>query len=240
VSFEALVRWTHPKLGIIPPDRFITMAEENGLIVPLGSFVMEQACQMLRRLRSLPGGANLSMNVNISRRQVVEPDFAPALQALIEEQSIPPSCLRLEITESIVMTSEDSIAASLEALKALGTQIYMDDFGTGLSSLGLLRKLPLDGIKIDRCFIETADSDRESIAILHAIINLGHNLGMSVTAEGIEKPEQVATILAMECDLVQGYLFGRPAPPEEAEKLLDKMWGEFIPNATEQWTAATP
>ncbi len=227
VSFEALVRWSHPTLGLIPPDKFIAMAEENGLIVPLGWFVMEQACQTLVRLRNMPGGSNVSMNINVSRRQIMEPEFIAALLALIEKLALPPSALRLEITESLVMAAEESIAESLATLKNSGVQIYMDDFGTGLSSLGLLRTLPLDGIKVDRCFIETANSDRESIAILHAIVDLGHNLGMSVTAEGIEKSEQVATILALECDMAQGYLLGRPVPLQEAEKLIGQKWLEF-------------
>lgn len=237
-SFEALVRWQHSEFGLIPPDQFITMAEDNGLIVPLGWYVLEQACHTLVRFQSLPGGQNLAMNVNVSRRQLMEPGFIPALQSLIENLELSPESLRLEITESLVMAAEDSIVESLGIMKAMGVQIYMDDFGTGLSSLGLLRRLPLDGIKVDRCFIEAANGDRESIAILQAIVSLGHNLGMSVTAEGIENPEQVATILALECDLVQGYLFGRPVPIEDAEKLLGKTWHEITPRFREQLSPA--
>ncbi|MCB9851084.1 MAG: EAL domain-containing protein [Phycisphaerales bacterium] len=231
LSFEALARWQHPELGPVSPGEFIPIAEETGRIVEVGAFVMEQACDVLKRLRNGPGGENLSMNVNVSRRQLSEPDFIPKLSELLNRLRIPPRCLRVEITESLVMAAPDSIAKSLNDLSAMGVRIHMDDFGTGLSSLSLLRDLPLDGIKIDRSFIDTATGNREAIAVLYAIISLGRDLCMTVTAEGIEDKDQLAMVLALECDLVQGYLFGQPEPINDIEELLNRDYSGHLRSA---------
>ncbi|NOX57586.1 MAG: EAL domain-containing protein [Planctomycetes bacterium] len=230
VSFEALARWNHPTRGAISPAEFVPIAEETGLIMSIGNGILVEACSLLEKLSRSPDGETVSMNVNLSRRQLFDPAFLPSLDVLLQSLSVPAERLRLEITESAVMDRPHMMKDALASLKALGVQLHMDDFGTGMSSLSLLRTLPLDGIKIDRSFIVAADNDRESIAILNTIISLGRNLNMSVTAEGIEKTEQLATVLALECDLVQGYLFGKPAPKEDAEAILGRTFdgiGQF-------------
>lgn len=218
VSFEALARWHHPILGPIAPDEFIPIAEETGLVVPLAHTLLCRAIDLLERLSVLPGGETIRMNVNVSRRQLADAAFIPMLESLLRGLSLAPSRLCLEITESMVMTSK-SIRDSLFEIKSLGVQLHLDDFGTGLSSLSLLRTLPFDGIKVDRSFIETAE-DREAIAILHAIITLGRNLRKVTTAEGIETTTHMATVQALGCDLAQGFLLGRPVNAAGAAALL--------------------
>lgn len=218
-SFEALARWRHPLLGPIPPDEFIPLAEETGLVVPLAHTLLCRAVDLLERLGRQAGGEHVRMNVNVSRRQLADPTFLPTLTSLVRSLAVPPERLSIEVTESVVTTSPDSIRASLVAIKALGVQIHLDDFGTGLSSLSLLRTLPLDGIKVDRSFIDAAQ-DREAIAILHAIITLGRNLRKITTAEGLETMTHMATVLALECDMAQGFLLGRPVDAARAADLL--------------------
>lgn len=219
VSFEALARWHHPVFGAVSPEEFIPIAEETGLVVPLAHTLLCRAIDLLERLNTLPGGERIRMNVNVSRRQLSDASFLPTVQSLVNELSVAPARLCLEITESMVMSAPGGIRDSLLALKALGVQLHIDDFGTGLSSLSLLRTLPLDGIKVDRSFIEAAE-DREAIAILHAIITLGRNLRKVTTAEGLETTTHMATVLALECDLAQGFLLGRPVGAEGAAVLL--------------------
>jgi diguanylate cyclase (GGDEF)-like protein len=219
VSFEALARWQHPELGAIGPDEFIPIAEENGLVVPLAYTLLGRAIDVLERLSRLPGGEAVRMNVNVSRRQLSDPTFLPTLATLVGNLSVAPGRLCLEITESAVTTAPADIRDALHEIKALGLQLHLDDFGTGLSSLSLLRTLPLDGIKVDRSFIEAAGS-REAIAILHAIITLGRNLRKVTTAEGLETTTHMATVLALECDLAQGFLLGRPVDATDAAAVL--------------------
>ena len=219
VSFEALARWQHPELGPIGPDEFIPIAEENGLVVPLAYTLLGRAIEVLERLSRLPGGELVRMNVNVSRRQLADPTFLPALASLVGDLSVAPGRLCLEITESAVIGAPDNLRDALRDIKDLGPQLHLDDFGTGLSSLSLLRTLPLDGFKVDRSFIEAA-SGREAIAILHAIITLGRNLRKVTTAEGLETTTHMATVLALECDLAQGFLLGRPVNGADAAALL--------------------
>ena len=219
MSFEALARWHHPVFGAVSPEEFIPIAEETGLVVPLAHTLLCRAIDLLERLNTLPGGERIRMNVNVSRRQLSDASFLPTVQSLVNELSVAPARLCLEITESMVMSAPGGIRDSLLALKALGVQLHIDDFGTGLSSLSLLRTLPLDGIKVDRSFIEAAE-DREAIAILHAIITLGRNLRKVTTAEGLETTAHMATVLALECDLAQGFLLGRPVGADGAAVLL--------------------
>lgn len=239
-SFEALARWHHPRRGNVPPLEFIRIAEETGMIVPLGWQILEQSCHVLARMRGLPGGEHVGMNVNISRRQLVEPDFVQSVATLLHGLSIPTEALCLEITESVVTAVPGTIESALGQLETLGVKLHLDDFGTGLSSLSLLRTLPLDGIKIDRSFIDAANGDHEAIAILHGITLLGHNLRKSVTAEGISVREQIATILALDCDLAQGYLFGRPAPPAEAEEMLNVDFSALLRRHSDRGNADSP
>ncbi len=220
-AFEALARWTHPEQGMIPPDMFIPIAEETGLIVQVGQRMLEQAAATLEQMNRLPGGESVCMNVNVSRRELMHPEFLANVRRTVAALSVAPRRLRLEITETAVSGfASVPVLELLRELKALGVEIHLDDFGTGQSSLSLLRSLPLDGIKIDRSFIERSTGDVQAITILNAIVALGRNLGKAVTVEGVADTSQVATVLALEGDLVQGYLFGRPMPAAEAETLL--------------------
>jgi diguanylate cyclase (GGDEF)-like protein len=222
VSFEALARWRHADFGWVSPAEFIPIAEETGLIVPLSNALLERAVALLEEFDKLPGGDRVRMNVNISRRQLADAEFLPTLDALVSRMAVAPSRLCLEITESTVTTAPRRIGESLHAIKELGVQLHLDDFGTGLSSLSLLRTLPFDGIKVDRSFIDAAAGSREAIAILHAIVTLGRNLRKVTTAEGLETTTHMATVLALECDLAQGWLLGRPVGPAEAAPLLGR------------------
>jgi predicted signal transduction protein with EAL and GGDEF domain len=221
-SFETLARWWHPEFGPVGPDEFIPIAEETGLIIPLSHTLLIRAIALLEQMDRMPGGDRLRINVNVSRRQLADPDFLPTLSSLVGRMSVAPERLCLEITESIVTTGPRRIADSLLAIKALGVQLHLDDFGTGLSSLSLLRTLPLDGIKVDRSFIDAAAGSREAIAILHAIITLGRNLRKVTTAEGLETTTHMATVLALECDLAQGWLLGHPVEADATGALLPR------------------
>lgn len=222
VSFEALARWSHPEFGAISPDEFIPIAEETGLIVPLSHTLLCRSIELLEHLDQQPGGDRIRMNVNVSRRQLADAAFLPTLSSMVTAMSVAPNRLCLEITESMVTAGPRRIGESLHALKALGVQLHLDDFGTGLSSLSLLRTLPLDGIKVDRSFIDAAAGSREAIAILHAIITLGRNLRKVTTAEGLETTTHMATVLTLECDLAQGWLLGRPVDAATAPSLIGK------------------
>ena len=221
VAFEALARWEHPQHGMVPPDVFIPIADETGLIIRVGELMMEQAVGALARMDQLPGGESICMNVNVSRRELAHPRFFSRIRSMTEQLTVAPSRLRLEITETSVSGPATApVSGVLHQLKGLGVEIHLDDFGAGLSSLSLLRSLPLDGLKIDRSFLERSNGDVQAITILNAIIALGHNLGKTITVEGVSEPQQVATVLALEGDLAQGYLFGRAIPLEDAIALL--------------------
>lgn len=221
VGFEALARWHHPTQGLIPPDAFIPVAEETGLIVQIGQRMLQQAVATLERMNAMPGGEAIRMNVNVSRRELVHPQFLSNVREVLAGMSVTPDRLRLEITETAVSgCATVPVLELLRDLKDLGVDILLDDFGAGLSSLSLLRQLPLDGIKIDRAFIERSTGDVQAITILNAIISLGRNLGKTITVEGVSEPAQVATVLTLDGDLAQGYLFGRPVPADQAEALL--------------------
>ena len=221
IAFEALARWHHPERGMVPPDAFIPVAEETGLIVEVGQRMLQQAAITLERMNRLPGGEAVRMNVNVSRKELVYPGFVGNVRDVVTKLGVAPERLRLEITETAVSGSATiPVSAVLSELKQLGVEILLDDFGAGLSSLSLLRSLPLDGIKIDRSFVEHLNGDEQAITILNAIISLGHNLGKSITTEGVSERTQVATVLALGGTIVQGYLFGRPVPAADAEGML--------------------
>ena len=221
VAFEALARWEHPQHGMVPPDVFIPIADETGLIIRVGELMMEQAVGALARMDQLPGGESICMNVNVSRRELAHPRFVSRIRSMTEQLTVAPRRLRLEITETSVSGPATApVSGVLHELKGLGVEIHLDDFGAGLSSLSLLRSLPLDGLKVDRSFLERSNGDVQAITILNAIIALGHNLGKTITVEGVSEPQQVATVLALDGDLAQGYLFGRAIPLEEAIALL--------------------
>jgi EAL domain-containing protein (putative c-di-GMP-specific phosphodiesterase class I) len=222
VGFEALVRWQHPTRGLVPPLAFIPLAEETGLIVPLGRWVLETACRDAVRWGRGRGGnrsAPRVVSVNLSARQFAQPDLVEDVAAVLAATGLPPSALELEITESVVMDHSDPGIHTLRRLRALGVRLVLDDFGTGYSSLAYLKHLPLDTIKIDRTFVAGIDEPADR-SIVDAVIALAHGLGISVVAEGIETERQAERLRELGCDFGQGYLFSRPVPLDAARALL--------------------
>jgi diguanylate cyclase (GGDEF)-like protein/PAS domain S-box-containing protein len=220
-GFEALVRWQHPQRGLVPPAEFIPVAEETGLIVPIGEWVLEQAALQLRDWHArFPSPVPLAMGINLSVRQFARPGLAKHVQAVLEYSGIDAGALKLEVTESMVMTDADAAIAALHELKALGVQLQVDDFGTGYSSLSYLHRFPLDVLKIDRSFIVAMAEGQKHLAIVRAIVALASALGLETTAEGVDDPAQADHLRQMACTYGQGYLWGRPMPAEDAERLI--------------------
>jgi diguanylate cyclase (GGDEF)-like protein/PAS domain S-box-containing protein len=215
---EALLRWKHPERGMISPAEFIPVAEEIGLIVPLGEWVLRQACA-----EAVGWPDDLKVAVNISPAQFKSRGLALAVTSALAASGLRPSRLELEITESVLLQDSDSVMETLHALKDLGVQISMDDFGTGYSSLSYLRSFPFDKIKIDQSFVRDMSGDNDSVAIVRAVAGLGRNLGMSTTAEGVETDQQLEHLRDEGCSEVQGYLFSRPLPASELLPLLDQL-----------------
>ncbi|HEV7809282.1 MAG TPA: diguanylate cyclase, partial [Candidatus Limnocylindrales bacterium] len=220
VGLEALIRWEHPTRGLIPPLAFIPLAEETGLIIPIGRWVIETACRQARRwLEELPD-APLVMSVNLSARQFAQPSLADDIRTVLEATGLPAERLELEITESVLLDEGEDSGRTLQALRNLGVRLVLDDFGTGYSSLSYLRRLPLDTLKIDRSFVEGIDADGSNLPIVQAVIALAHGLGIEVVAEGIETAAQSARLRELVCDRGQGYYYARPQPPEALSGLL--------------------
>ncbi|PTM51764.1 bifunctional diguanylate cyclase/phosphodiesterase [Phreatobacter oligotrophus] len=215
VGFEALLRWRHPERGMVSPADFIPMAEETGLIVPIGRWVLERACEDAARW-----GNGLKVAVNVSPKQLADRDFPLAVERALSLSGLAPNLLELEITENALMADVEGAMSMMLRLKSLGCCIAMDDFGTGYSSLGYLRTFPFDKVKIDRSFVQDLASARESGAIVRAVTGLCGSLGITSTAEGVETKEQLALLQAEGCDQAQGYLFGRPAPVEDLPALF--------------------
>src|ERR1700724_602262 len=217
---EALTRWRRPE-GIVPPIEFIAVAEETGLIIPMNRQLLREACQHLRSWQSeFPSDPPLTMSVNITSREFAQPDLASEIRKSLEQTGIDPSCLQLEIIETIAMGDAEKSGHVLGQLKALGVRLSIDDFGTGYSSLSRLRRIPVDTLKIDRAFISNMDSDKENREIVRAIIVLAHNLGLKVVAEGTETEAQITLLKQLNCEMAQGYLFSRPAPERTMSELL--------------------
>ena len=216
---EALVRWIHPKLGLLPPARFIPIAEDSGLILQVGEWVLRAAVREIAQLQR-DGFAGLRVSVNLSARQFQQADLAELVRGVLAESGFEPACLELELTESILMNPTDDNLATLKAFKAMGARVAIDDFGTGYSSLGYLQRFPLDVLKIDRSFVMDLPASTNSAAIVGAILTLGHGLGLEVVAEGVETAEQMAFLRDHGCDEGQGYYFSRPVPLAEFKALL--------------------
>jgi EAL domain-containing protein (putative c-di-GMP-specific phosphodiesterase class I) len=217
VGVEALVRWMHPRLGLLAPDRFVGLAEETGLIVKLGNRVLEDACRQAAQWHA--GGASFYISVNLAMRQVHEPGLVDTVLAVLDRTGLRPGQLQLEITESAVMSSDDEPVAALRSLAARGVRIAIDDFGTGYSNLAYLRTLPVRELKIAGSFVHSlrspdATGNPTDERILATLVSLAHTLGLTVTAEGVETPQQAERLRAIGCDAAQGWLFGRPGPPE--------------------------
>jgi len=221
VGAEALIRWRHPELGIITPDKFIPVAEETGLIVPMGTWVLRSACRHLRHWTDL-GLTSLRLGVNISGRQFREQDLPDVVADAITEVDVDATNLDLELTESMLMADGEGTLKMLRALSHLGVTLSIDDFGTGYSSLAYLKRFPVDTIKIDRAFVRDLDQDEDGRAIANAIISLAHSLSMKTIAEGVESETQAATLARYGCDEIQGYLIGRPLPAAEFLSFVGK------------------
>jgi EAL domain-containing protein (putative c-di-GMP-specific phosphodiesterase class I)/DNA-binding LytR/AlgR family response regulator len=219
VSLEALVRWTHPTLGPIPPSEFIPMAEESGLIVPLGEFVLRNACEQVVRWAQ-EGVPVVRVAVNLSAVQLERQSIRVFVRDILRETGLQPHQLALEITESTLMKNAQTHAKALQGLRDDGVHIEIDDFGTGYSSLGSLKQLPVDTLKIDRSFISHLDTDSSDEAIVGAILTLARNLGLHVVAEGVETLAQLQVLGRHGCEVAQGYYFSRPLPAAECRELL--------------------
>ncbi len=229
-SFEALVRWNHPTRGIITPAEFIPIAEETGLIIPLGEWVLQQACTFfVRWQKENPHHVPRSISVNLSRNQLVQHNLVQRIAAILEETGIDPRCVRLEITESSLMHDLPAASRTLHQLRALGVKLDMDDFGTGYSSLSCLHQFPIDALKIDRSFIANLEKGRDFVALVSAIITLAHNLGIAVVGEGVETADQLTLLNALDCEFVQGYYFAKPMPPELASTYLPSLIPPIAP-----------
>ncbi|MBF2097153.1 MAG: EAL domain-containing protein [Gloeomargaritaceae cyanobacterium C42_A2020_066] len=221
VGFEALARWIHPQEGLVPTGQFIALAEETGLILPIGQWVLQEACRQLRAWQTqFPQEPPLSVSVNLSPKQFAQEDLVEQVRQVLVETGLNPSSLKLEITESTVMENEGTAASIMAGLRSLGAQLLMDDFGTGYSSLSRLHSLPLDVVKIDKSFVDQLDGRPERGEVVRAIVTLAHNLGQTVIAEGIETLTQLNQLRQLGCGYGQGFLFSKPLPVAEVEALI--------------------
>ncbi len=221
-GLEALARWPHPERGLVLPEEFIPLAEETGLILPLGRLVLHEACRQLRELHTrLDGGEpRLTISVNLSASQLTQADLLDQIDRVVAETGVDPGCLKLEITESVIMANADAATATLLKLKDRGIQIRLDDFGTGYSSLSYLQRLPVDTLKIDRSFVARMGAAGEKAEIVHSIVTLARSLGMEVMAEGVETTYQLARLRQLTCDAAQGWFFSKPLPAREIGDLI--------------------
>jgi EAL domain-containing protein (putative c-di-GMP-specific phosphodiesterase class I) len=219
IGMEVLLRWNHPTQGMVPPGRFIGLAEDMGLIVPIGAWVLRTAClQTMAWHRA--GWTGLRVAVNLSPRQFTQYSLVQSIADLLEETGMDPQWLELELTEGTVMHDVDHAIEVLRNLKALGVQISIDDFGTGYSSLSYLRRFPIDVLKIDQSFVRELSTDKDDAAIVRTIITLAHSLRLQVIAEGVETTAQLNFLRAEGCDMMQGYYYSRPVGTAEFEELL--------------------
>jgi EAL domain-containing protein (putative c-di-GMP-specific phosphodiesterase class I) len=215
---EALVRWNHPWRNILGPCEFIPLAEETGLILPLGQWVLEAACKQIAAWSGRPESAGLSIAVNISARQFRQPDFVQFVLNALNSTGANPSNLGLELTESMLVDNVEEVSSKMRELQSFGLKFALDDFGTGYSSLAYLKKLPLSQLKIDRSFVRDIVTDESSAAIAQAILSLSQALGLPVIAEGVETEDQRQCLARMGCNAFQGYLFSRPLPIDQFEQ----------------------
>jgi diguanylate cyclase (GGDEF)-like protein len=220
-GFEALIRWQHPERGLMSPNDFIPTAEATGLILPIGNWVLNEACRQLREWQhGRRGDPLLTISVNLSAKQFSQVDLVRQVESVLEQTGLDARSLKLEITETAVMEHAEEAADILGQLKALGVKLHIDDFGTGYSSLSYLHRFPVDELKIDRLFVSRMGADDESSEIVATIIQLAHNLGMKVTAEGVETIEQLAQLRSLSCEYGQGYYFAKPLIAESAKLMI--------------------
>jgi EAL domain-containing protein (putative c-di-GMP-specific phosphodiesterase class I) len=216
---EALVRWQHPSLGVIYPSEFINLAEESGMIIALGDWVLRTACAQNKAWQDA-GLTPMRLSVNFSARQFQQPTFIADVGQILKETNLDPRWLELELTESSIMKDPDAAIEKLHELKLMGIKVAIDDFGTGYSSLNYLKRFPIDTLKIDKSFVADVCKDPHDTAIVRAIIHLGHALDVTVIAEGVETKEQLQYLSALECDAVQGFLFSKALSVKAFEELL--------------------
>ncbi len=225
-GFEALVRWQHPERGLISPVEFIPVAEETGLIVAIGRWVLEEACCQTREWQKVsPVNRNLTISVNLSGKQVMQPDLIEQVGEALHKADLDPHCLKLEITESVIMENAEAANRMLRQLRALGVQLSIDDFGTGYSSLSYLHRFPVNYLKVDRSFVSRMGEGDNDTEIVRTICTLAHNLGMEVIAEGIEREEQNEQLKVLGCEYGQGYLYSRPVDADTARAMLSDTTG---------------
>ena len=220
IGAEALIRWLHPEQGLVSPALFIPLAEETGLIVPIGQWVIETACAQISAWQKDPLTRDLVLAVNVSAKQFLQAGFAAHVLAAVHQHAIDPTLLKLELTEGMLLDNIQDTIATMNILAELGIQFSLDDFGTGYSSLQYLKRLPLDQIKIDQSFVRDITTDASDKAIVITIIAIAHSLGLEVIAEGVETEEQRQFLIYNDCIHYQGYLFGKPVPIEQFEALL--------------------
>jgi EAL domain-containing protein (putative c-di-GMP-specific phosphodiesterase class I) len=221
VGVEALLRWEHPARGLVAPLDFIPIAEETGLIIPIGSWVLERACrQAVEWRRALPGARPLSISVNLSARQLAQPDLPGVVADVLRDTGVDPGDVYLELTESSLMEDPDAALATMTELRDLGVRLVLDDFGTGYSSLAYVQRFPIAVLKVDRSFVADLGAESPGAAIVAAVANMALGLGVDVVAEGVETEEQAAVLQTLGCEYAQGYLYGRPMPANEMSRLL--------------------
>lgn len=224
---EALVRWRHPRLGIVSPADFIPLAEETGLILPIGRWVLREACRQNKQWQK-QGFAPMRVGVNISALQLQRQDLAETVVQILEETQLSPQSLELELTESSIMVNAKATIDVLTRLQTMGVTISIDDFGTGFSSLSYLKRLPIDALKIDQSFVRDVSTNQDDAALVMAIITLAHNLRLRVVAEGVETEEQWRFLHLLRCDEIQGFVFSKPLPPDDLERLLVSRQGQPV------------
>jgi len=221
VGVEALLRWEDPLRGQVQPDDFVPLLEETGLIVPVGGWVLEEACrQAALWRRSGQPAADLSVSVNVAPRQLMQPDFVATVARALETTGANPRQLCLEITEAALIQDIDAVRRELAKVRDLGVRLAVDDFGTGYSSVGYVRQLPLDSVKIDKSFVQGLTAGAEDAAIAHAIIKMAHALGLSTVAEGVESAEELSRLQQLGCDMVQGFYFAAPLTADAVDDLM--------------------
>lgn len=233
IGFEALIRWDHPDKGLLAPAEFIEAAEETGMINEIGQWVLRSACSQMKKWLD-NGHENISVAVNLSARQYSQSNLLSSIKTILEQTGLPPQHLELELTESTLMEDMDSAVQLLEQLHDLGIKISIDDFGTGYSSLYYLKQLPIDCLKIDRCFIRELPHNSDDMALVRAIIAMSHNMGLSVVAEGVETEEQLHFLNNIHCDSIQGYLISKPVPHNNATRLLEQGLATIKENVASQ------